>query len=1024
MRREKTKLYEDRVGRFLGRLQGGLVLSERTPLKARYRRSEDPVPFDQRSQGGLEEIERGQTWGQTWDSAWFHITGEVPAAWKGQKVVAHLGFGGEACVFDGDGCPVYGLTNGSVFSEHYGKDVYYLLDECQGGEAVDLWVETAANGLFGVMRDSDPPRDDPQRHGRYSGQVTDLELCVFDEDMWQLMHDVHVLDSLMRALPPNTPRRTRILRGLNQAIDAYAGRRQNAGVVRAMLRPLLGSPAHASDLAVSAVGHAHIDTAWLWPVRETIRKCARTFSSQIALMEKYPDYVFGASQAQLYEFTKEYYPALYDKIRKYVKEGRWEVQGGMWVEADGNLISGESMVRQFVHGKNYFKDEFDVDVRNLWLPDVFGYSAAMPQVLKRAGIDYFLTQKISWNQVNEFPHNTFIWQGIDGSEVLTHFPPENTYNSELLPGPLQEAQVRFKENGLADEFLCLHGIGDGGGGPKEDHVERGLRMGNLEGCPMVSFGRADEFFARQEEHRAELEKWVGELYLELHRGTLTTQARTKLGNRRLEQRLRDVEFICSCLPLDQYPIEALDRIWKRLLINQFHDIIPGSSIHKVYEDTEGDYADCLKQCDGLIGTAADALLEADTDSLVLFNSLSYEYTAPVVLPGDWQGCAVQGVDGKALPVQSGDDGTVALATIAPQSFVTLKRAGSADAAAPLSGLVLENELVRYEFNDDGTVIGGLDKEAGREILAAGEEGNVLSLYEDRPNAWEAWDVDVFYQDQLLETARGAGVESLGAGPVRQGLRFRLEIGSSKIEQRVYLAANTKRLDFETEVDWRESHCMLRVSFPTTVLAEQASFDIQYGFVKRPAHDNTSWDMARFEVTAHRYADLSAPDYGVALLNDCKYGHKVRGHVLDLNLLRAPSEPDPDADIGHHAFAYSLLPHTGDLLGSQVMAEGAMLNQKPVMVPGYRAGEAALPCTLEAEGISLEVVKRAEKEECLVIRLVETRGCTSGGTLRLADPKAKVVETGLMEWGEEGEVFVGSEMLVELKPFEIRTYKIR
>jgi len=444
----------------------------------------------------------------------------------------------------------------------------------------------------------------------------------------------------------------------------------------------------------------------------------------------------------------------------------------------------------------------------------------------------------------------------------------------------------------------------------------------------------------------------------------------------------------------------------------------------VYERAEQEYADGLSECDGLMAAAADGLLEADADSLVLFNSLSYEYTAPVALPEDWRGCAVEGDDGRSLPAQSEGDGTVVLVALPPQSFATLRKAGTTGASEPLPGLVLENELVRYELNDDGTVVSAHDKEVGRDILADEEEGNVLSLYEDRPNNWEAWDVDVFYDDQLLETARGAGVESLGAGPVRQGLRFKLEIGDSKLEQRVYLAANSKRLDFETEVDWRESHRMLRVSFPTTVLAEQAGFDIQYGFVKRPTHDNDSWDMARFEVTAHRYADLSGNDYGVALLNDCKYGHKVRGHVLDLNLLRAPSEPDPDADLGRHVFAYSLLPHAGGLIDSQVMAEGAMLNQKPVMLPGYRAGKAALPCTLEAEGISLEVVKRAEKEACVVIRLVETRGCTSTGTLRVAAGKATLVVTDLMEWEDLDEVAVAGEIGVALKPFEIRTYKIR
>ena len=1024
MRREKTRVYEDRVSRFLDRLQGGLVFDGRIPLKAEYCRSEDQAPFGKRLDGTFEEITQGEVWGQAWDSAWFHITGMVPAGWKGRKVVAHLGFGGEACVFDDDGCPVYGLSNGSVFKVHFGKDVYFLYDVCEGGEAVDLWVETAANGLFGIKREADPSRNMPQRHGRYEGRVTDLELCVFDEGMWHLMHDVRVLDSVMRALPESLPRRNRILRVINKAIDAYADNRDNVRDTRAILKPLLESPANASDLKVTAVGHAHIDTAWLWPVSESIRKCARTFSSQIALMEQYPDYVFGASQAQLYEFVKEHYPALYEKIRAYVKEGRWEVQGGMWVEADCNVISGESMVRQFVHGKNYFMDEFGVDVKNLWLPDVFGYSAAMPQILKKAGVDYFLTQKISWSQFNRFPHNTFLWRGIDGTETLTHFPPEDTYNSELLPKDMYDTQIRFKENSLVDEFICLYGIGDGGGGPKEDHVERGLRMRNLEGCPKVSFGRADDFFERLDTYRDDLETWVGELYLELHRGTLTTQARTKLGNRRLEQKLRDTEFICSCLPLDRYPGADMDRIWKTLLINQFHDIIPGSSIHKVYEVTEREYDECLTRCNELIGTAADSLLDTDTDSLVLYNSLSYEYTAPIVLPESWQGSGVEDEHGEHLPVQTGTDGVVALAPVPPQSFMTLKKAGEIEEAVPLSGTVLENEVVRYDFAEDGTITGAFDKEAGRDILVGDEKGNLLSLYEDRSNNWDAWDVDIFYEDQLLETARPVTVEPLGIGPVRQGLKFNLSIGASSIEQKIYLAINSKRLDFETNVDWQELHRMLRVSFPTTVRTNQAGFDIQYGYVKRNTHNNQSWDMAQFEVAAQRYADLSDHDYGVALINDCKYGHKVKDHVLDLNLLRAPNNPDPDADLGRHTFIYSLLPHTGGLIESGVMAEAAMLNQKPVVLEGYRTGNAVPPCTLKSDGISLEVVKKAEKEDCLVIRLVETRGRISTGALTVADRTATLVETNLMEWTEEGETSCAQDIELTLKPFEIRTYKIK
>jgi alpha-mannosidase len=1024
MRREQTKLYERRIRNFLDRLQGGLVFEERMDLSAEFCRTEDPVPFTDRESGTFKKIAQGEKWGETWDSAWFHITGQVPAEWKGKNVVAHLGFGGEACVFDKDGCAVYGLTNGSVFKVHYGKDIHFLFDSCAGGERVDLWVETAANNLFGVNRPGDPPRDDPKRHGQYDGRVTDLELCVFNEEVWGLMHDVRVLGDLMRVLPEALPRRERLRRGLSKAIDVYADDRSNAKSARAILAPLLESPANASDMKVTAVGHAHIDTAWLWPVRESLRKCARTFSSQVALLERYPDYVFGASQAQLYAYTKEHYPAVYQKIKDWVKEGRWEVQGGMWVEADCNVISGESMVRQFVHGKNFFRDEFGVDIKNLWLPDVFGYSAALPQILRRAGVDYFLTQKISWSQFNVFPHNTFVWKGIDGTGVLTHFPPEDTYNSEMLPGAMYEAQNRFKENHVLDEFISLYGIGNGGGGPKEDHVERAMRMADLEGCPKVTFGRADAFFERIEKSCDDLERWSGELYLELHRGTLTTQARTKLGNRRLEQRLRDTEFLYSCLPLAQYPSAELDRIWKVLLLNQFHDIIPGSSIHKVYEVTESEYAECLAECDALVSAGAEKLLEKTDDSLVLLNSLSYPYTAPVNLPDGWAGCGAENDSGEALPTQSDSGGTTVLVDLPPQSCITLRKSGRAESPEAGSDLILENDLVRYEFNRDATIRSAYDKEAERNILAELERGNLISLYEDRPNGNDAWDVDVFYESQLLETAKPVSQQSLGAGPVRQGLTFSLKIGDSTVDQQVFLPTNSKRLDFVTNVDWQEVHRMLRVSFPAALRSEHATFDIQYGYVKRTTHTNTSWDMAQFEVSGQRYADLSTGDYGVALLNDCKYGHKVKDNVLDLNLLRSPTEPDPDADLGQHTFTYSLLPHIGCLQDSPVMAEAAMLNQRPVLLDGYAAGKTALPCALESDGISLEVVKKAEKEDCLVIRLVETLGRTSTGVLKVADRTATLVETGLMEWIDGETTPCAEDIPISLTPFEIRTYKIR
>ncbi len=790
-----------------------------------------------------------------------------------------------------------------------------------------------------------------------------------------------------------------------------------------MLAPELALPAEASALTVTAVGHAHIDTAWLWPVRETIRKCARTFASQLRLIERYPDYVFGASQAQHYAFVKEHDPALYRRIRKAVKEGRWECQGGMWVEADANLIGGESMVRQFVFGKQFFMDEFGVDVRHLWLPDVFGYSAAMPQIMKRAGCEAFVTQKLSWSRTNRFPHNTFRWRGIDGTEVLTHFPPENNYNSPLRPEALQQGVANFQERGYLEGFLSLFGVGDGGGGPNEEHLECGLRQANLEGAPRVRFGAAQGYLDRLAAHRDALPVWNGELYLELHRGTLTTQARAKRGNRKLENRLRQVEYLWSCLPLRRYPKAELDALWKKLLLHQFHDILPGSSITEVYEDTARDHNEALAACDRLQEKAGIAGLAEDADCVTLVNCLSHVYRRPVELPAGWKGAVNEA--GEAVPVQDEEGVAVAAVEIPPQGSVTLRRqAEGATVARAGRGWVLENGLIRYTFGRDGTIGGIFDKEAGREVLAAGERGHRLSLYEDRPNNWDAWDIDSFYEHQLLEHARPVRAVRLPGGPVRRRLRFELAIGHSSLVQTVTLAEGSRRLDIETAVEWREKHRMLRASFPVAVRADAFSSDIQYGCIQRPTHRNTSWDAARFEVAAQRYVDLSDRDYGVALLNDGKYGHKVHENVIDLNLLRSPTYPDPDADQGRQVFAYSLLPHIGPLVGSAVLAEAAGLNV-PVLVFEGRRGAFEPPCRVSGQGVSLEVIKRAEKETAAVIRLVETDGRHSTCRVAPTVPRTALRETNLLEWTEEGDFEPGADGAISLTlaPYAIRTFKL-
>ena len=1021
MLQREFDLYLDRARHFYKRLADELFF-ETVPMEAEFRHCADPVPYAKRLEGEYRPIREGERWGGPWDSGWFRLTAEVPAAWAGKPVALAVNLNGEALLFR-DGVPYFGFSGGSVFGENYRKEIFQLPYEVAAGQKLEFWVEAAANSLFGMEMNGEPSLHTLYPYGDYKGVANKLRIGLFNRELWHLRLDFEVLLDLVSVLPPRGRRTDEIVMAMNDAANRFAENPANAGIAREALKKVLSRPAVSSAMTACATGHAHIDTGWLWPVRESIRKCARTFASQLLLLEQYPDYVFGASAPQHYAFVKEHYPELYEKIKAAVKSGRWELQGGMWVEADCNLISGESMVRQFLHGKNFFMDEFGEDVKNLWIPDVFGYSAAMPQIIRQAGCDYFLTQKISWSWSNKFPYHTFNWCGIDGSEVLTHFPPEDTYNASVVPRELVPAETKFNENTILDEFMSLYGIGDGGGGPKEEYLERAKRLANLEGCPKVKFGRADRFFERIAACRDKLPTWSGELYLELHRGTLTVQARTKRNNRKLEELLATVEFAHSLLPLSEYPAEALDRIWKTLLINQFHDIIPGSSIRKVYETTEREHAEALEAAARLAGDAVRKLGRAASGAVTLVNSLSVPQDDPVVLPAEWDGSAVLDASGSALPAQIEDGRVVAAVTVPADALTVLARgAGRAPACEPLEGRVLENGLIRYEFDADGRLTRAFDKEAGREVLPPGAAGNEFSLYVERANNHEAWDIEIFYEQQKCGTAKSIEPARGWRGPVRSGLEFRLGIGNSRLVQRVTLAEGSKRLDFATEAEWHEERKMLRVAFPVAVFTEEANFDIQYGTVRRPTHRNTSWDAARFEVCGQKFADLSEEFYGAALLNDCKYGYKVFGTTLDLCLLRAPKFPDWDADQGHHEFIYSFLPHTGSLNNSGVRSEAAKLNRPALAVPGV-AAEAVSPLSLEAATVALTVVKKAEKEDCLVIRLVEQAGRNSQAVLTVPAGK-RLVGTNLLEWTND-DVLTPEAGTVALtfRPYEIKTFKV-
>ncbi|MCP4568925.1 MAG: alpha-mannosidase [FCB group bacterium] len=1023
MNEAEDKILSTRVERFGERLKK-TILSNPIPLEMEFALSDGETVFADREKLDYRRIGVGEKWGERWAAGWFRFRADIPSSLRSKTLVAHIDLGGEGLVFDRDGNILQGISSGSVFDHDFNRDLIHFDQLDSDEKRLELWVEAAACGLFGVFTEADPSPDSPRRYGHFEANIKAAEICSFDFDRWQMWLDLETVRSLLVSVPTNSVRRARLLYRTTEVIDALESGKDVAHC-RKMLTEELGRSAEASALTTFAVGHAHIDTAWLWPVRESIRKCARTFSSQLKLIEKYPDYVFGASQPQHYQFIKDHYPALYARIKEAVKKERWEVQGGMWVEADCNIIGGEAMIRQILHGKNFFRDEFGIDVNNLWLPDVFGYSAALPQILRRSGIKYFLTQKMSWNQYTKFPHHTFLWEGIDGSRVMSHFPPEDNYNSSLRPESLVKGAERFRERGFVDQYLSLFGVGDGGGGPKEEHIEFGIRGRDTEGMPKVRFAGADLFFERLEQFRPKLPIWSGELYLELHRGTLTTQARNKKWNRRLESRLREIEMLWSCLPLKNYPLAELDKNWKMLLLNQFHDILPGSSITKVYEQTEIEYRQIEKALDELLERAKAQLFSEDADSMMLFNPTSNRFEGPIALPTGWTTVVTAGEKSVELTVQQENSTTVVKVGLDPFQFLCLEKTSvEISMAVEDNNPCLENDLIRYEFDETGRLINAYDKEAERTVSLEGQPCNVLTLYNDRPNDWDAWDIDRHYEQTPIETPKAVSTPRARRGPVRQTLEYEFVVGNSRITQRIELAAGSKRLDFHTKVDWQESHRMLRVAFPVDVMTNEAAFDIQYGYVKRPNHRNTSRDLARFETVAHRYVDLSEPDYGVALLNDCKYGHKVLGRIIDLCLLRSPSYPDPDADRGLHSFTYSLLPHLHDLVRSNVMAQASALNQPPLVFNGVSGPEVDFPVGVNGQGISLEVVKKAEKEACLVIRLVETNGCHSKASLNINSDYKFIEECDLMEWKTIERIEINGRHSFNLHPFEIRTFKLK
>ncbi len=877
------------------------------------------------------------------------------------------------------------------------------------------------------------------------------------------------------SLGEDTPARTHLIQALDEAFRVLDTREpfdarfyDSVAVAHRALQEGIDGAGPPLAVDITAVGHAHLDVAWLWTLDQTRRKAGRTFHSVLRLMDQFPEFRFTQSQPQLYDYVRQDYPALFRAIQQRVAERRWEPIGGMWVEADCNLSGGESLVRQLLLGRTFFRRHFGQSAESpvLWLPDVFGYAWNLPQLIKEAGLEYFFTIKIGWSQYNRLPYDSFWWQGLDGTRILTHFsttkdsasPHASTYNAAATPDEVWTTWANFQQKdwgspGVISPLLMAYGYGDGGGGPTREMLENIRELASFPAVPKVHCGSVEEFFGRLEADAGDsLPTWNGELYLEFHRGTYTTQARNKRANRKSEFLLHDAEFLAALAatidPAHRYPHEELRRAWELVCLNQFHDIIPGSSIAPVYAESLRQYAQVSEVTELVREQALASLAQhIDGDLLIINPTCFWRDDLALLSDPSAQEITIIDSDGSPVPVQAVDaglllrPGSLAPYSVTPVFTKTPKTGlGSSPAADPgaypdglkVTETSLENDILRVEFNASGDIVNIYDKQNGRQVLAADAVANQFQAFEDRPKTPDAWDIDIYYDDKMWTAEPADTLTVVERGPLRIAVEVRRQILNSEIVQHISLTAGSARIDFDTVVRWRERHIMLKVAFPVAVLSPVATHEIQWGNVQRPTHRNTSWDWARFETCAQKWVDLSEGGYGVSLLNDCKYGHDIHGHVIRLTLLRSPTFPDPEADLGEHHFAYSFLPHAGSW-SERTAPEAYGLNDPLIVWPATQRGRGAIRATgsqpsvaflaVDRPNVIIETVKQAENGHGIIVRLYEYQRMRGRCTLTTGFRLAAAFRTDLLERDQEPVACSQNALTIDIRPYQIITLRL-
>lgn len=996
--------------------------------------------------GDWKTIQLGERWTGRDLYVWLAVDVEIPAEWKGKKVLGRFNFGRtggggnsgfESLLF------VNGKPYQGVDSNH--EEVFF--PEELVGTTVQLRFR-----LWSGLEGGGKPR--PQEI-----KLQMAEICWLDEAADDLYYTAKAALLTVKELSEDHPARPLLLSALDRAFLAIDWSKpgdeafyRSVAEARETLNQEIGKIEKSHSVTVRCIGHTHIDVAWLWRLKHTREKAARSFSTVLRLMELFPEYVFLQSQPQLYDYIKSDYPEIYEQMRQRISEGRWEAEGGMWLEADCNITSGESLTRQLLMGTRFLKSEFGVECKYLWLPDVFGYSWALPQILKKSGINTFMTTKISWNQYNRMPHDTFIWRGIDGTEILTHFittPTSNdswfyTYNGEITPFTVLGVWKAYQDKSINRHLLISYGYGDGGGGVNREMLEMRRRLDKMPGLPHVETGRADEYFAKLHETVENTDQyvhtWDGELYLEYHRGTYTSQARNKRMNRKLELLYRETEWInvlrsLSAKDWSLYPQRQLNDGWKIILRNQFHDIIPGSSIHEVYEDSQAEYQEAQNIAKAEWDASAQVLVSSGEGHVfTIFNSAPWTRTDLVEIPvkdGMEKGVWLTN-DGEELEsMRVGDAWLVRVEDVPSLGFMTIEFR-SEDSANPEEGTAAEiftetphgitTPFYEIQWNDYGQLTRLYDRENEREVLAPGARGNVLQIFEDKPMRHDAWDIDIFYQQKMQEVTNLTSVRVVEVNALRAVIRFTWEYQDSQISQDMVVYADSRRIDFKTVVDWHQRHQLLKVAFPVDIRSTEATYDIQYGNVKRPTHWNTSWDQAKFEVVGHQWADLSETGYGVSLLNDCKYGYDIKDNVMRLSLLKSATHPDYDADQGKHEFTYALLPHIGSWFDGFTVEEAWELNNPLTFVEGKAKQADFSLFALDVDHVMVDAVKKAEDTNRVALRVHEFAGGRGQVCITSDLPIKSWQECTLLE-KPIGELSTTGHIHFEIKPYEIKTFLV-